>query len=131
MSNWKKAYGWIGHIITNKAEGQSEAEDNVIAVTPEQFSRLVSDYQNLTLDKRIKVEQLGVTSIREVYFLACGTAFSEGFTHYGTVFGEAELRADRPELVVDLDQEYRQAMKEIYGIELPPSRIMIGCSSEH
>lgn len=131
MSNWKRAFGWVGHIITSDEESQSDTQINVVAVSPEQFARLVKDFQDLKLDERIRVEQLGITSIGEVLFLACGTGFSEGFDYFGTVFMEAELRAEGGKNAVDLDEEYRKAMKEIYGIELPPCRIMVGCSSEH
>lgn len=50
---------------------------------------------------------------------------------YGTVFAEAKARSAPGPQVVDINAEYLKAMKEIYGLELPPCRLMVGCASEH
>lgn len=127
MSNWKKAYGWSGHILVSSDECESNHDDNVVAVPDEVFKRIVVDHDNDGLDDRVSVRQLGVTD-GETMFLATGTWFSEGFTHYGTVFEEAEVRAEPGESRVDIDEQYLAAMKEVYGLDLPPCRLMIGCS---
>lgn len=130
MSNSKHAYGWSGHILVPSDEMESNHHENVVAVPAGVFQLIASDYNECKLDERIEAEQLGVTS-GEVLFLATGFSFSEGFTHYGAVFDEAELRALPGESRVDFDAEYLAAMKEVYGLDLPPCRLMIGCSSEH
>lgn len=130
MSNWKTAYGWSGHILVSSDENESNHHDNVVAVPDEIFRRIVADHDNDGLDDRILARQLGVTS-GETLFLATGTSFSEGFPHYGAVFEEAEVRAEPGESRVDLDEQYLAAMKDVYGLDLPPCRLMIGCSSEH
>jgi len=127
MSNWKRAYGWSGHILTAIPEDVSP-ENNVVLVQAEAFEALVNDFENGSLDTRIGCEQLGIAS-EPVCFLAAGTGFSDGFSFYGTIFTEAEARVEG-KVSVDLDAEYLVAMKEIYGIELPPCRLMIGCSCE-
>lgn len=133
MSNLKYAYGWDGHIITSRAETKSNKQDNVIAVPQGTFDRLVKDMGDDKLDPRIEARQLGWLAIEEVYFIATGRAFSESFAHYGTVFEEAEGLEGGNEAVgrADRNKDYIAAMKEIYGIELPPSKLMVGCSSEH
>lgn len=130
MSNWKTAYGWSGHILVSSDELESNHDDNVVAVPNEVFQRIVVDHDNDGLDDRISARQLGVTS-GETLFLAIGTCFSEGFTHYGAVFDEAEVRALPGAARVDLDEQYLAAMKEVYGLDLPTCRLMIGCSSEN
>lgn len=131
MSNHKKGYGWSGHILLPQSEEQSSVEHNVIAIPDEIFSRIKDDYEKCKLDTRISVKQLGFTADFEITFMAIGTGFSEGFEFYGTPFIEAELRAERHPLERDLDADYLTAMKDIYGLELPRCRLMIGCSSEH
>ena len=130
MSNWKTAYGWSGHILVSSDECESSHDDNVVAVPDEVFRRIVADHESDRLDEWVTVKKLGVTS-EETLFLATGTCFSEGFTHYGAVFEEAEVRAEPGESRVDIDEQYLAAMKEVYGLDLPPCRLMIGCSSEH
>ncbi|MES2694491.1 MAG: hypothetical protein V4773_13530 [Verrucomicrobiota bacterium] len=133
MSNHKYAYGWDGHIITSKEETKSNKQDNVIAVPQEVFDRLVKDMGDCKLDPRIEAHQLGWLAIEEVYFVATGRAFSESFAHYGTVFEEAEMLegGNEPISRADRNRDYIAAMKEIYGIQLPPCQLMVGCSSEH
>ena len=130
MSNCKFAYGWSGHIIASRGEVDSNPDHNLVAINPSIFEALVNAYENDTVDERIEVEQLGVTD-GDVCLLATGSCFSEGFTHYGTVFVEAENRIDPGPAYIDHDAEYLKAMKDIYKLELPPCRLMIGCASEH
>jgi hypothetical protein len=77
------------------------------------------------------VEQLGVTSVEPVYFLAAGSGFTEAFSFYGAPFEEAELRLEGDPLKVDTDAEYLAVMRDHYGLTLPPCRLMIGCASEN
>lgn len=130
MSNWKNAYGWSGHILVSENECESDPENNVVAVPDEIFNRILEDYNLDNLQIDISAARLGVNS-EDVIFLATGTGFSMGFDHYGTVFYEAELRALPGAQAVDDDREYLKAMKDVYGLDLPPCRLMIGCSSEH
>jgi hypothetical protein len=130
MSNSKHAYGWAGHIIVSSDDNKSRPHDNVVAVDPDKFSKLFKDYENCELDPRVRIERLGVIDSDGVFLAAgCPESFSDGFTYYGTVFQEGELRQDGGELTADDD--YLEAMDEIYGITLPECRLMIGCSSEH
>jgi hypothetical protein len=131
MSNWKNAYGWSGHILVSNKHNDSSRLDNVVAIEHDTFKRIVRDHEDDFLDSRIETKVLGVTGIEDVLFLATGVGFSEGFTYYGTVFNEAELRALPGKQAIDHDAEYLQAMKDVYGLDLPPCRLMIGCSSEH
>lgn len=130
MSNWKHAYGWCGHILTTE---DGSPEDNVIKIPTLAFKSLVEDLGNCKLDPRIEGELLGVIADEEACLLATGYAFSTGFTYYGTVFEEAEMLAGGNEAVSREDQarEYLTAMKELYGLNLPSCKLMIGCSSEH
>jgi hypothetical protein len=130
MSNWKNAYGWSGHILVSEAECESNPEHNVVAVQDDVFRRIVEDYNSGNLQIDIEAARLGVNS-EDVIFLATGTGFSMGFDHFGTVFDEAELRALPGKRAIDIDAEYISAMKDVYGLDLPPCRLMIGCSSEH
>ena len=130
MSNWKRAYGWSGHIIASDFDTRPNPDHNLIVVPRSIFRRLEEDYDSARLDPRIHVERLGVLDPDPTELLACGTSFSQGFTHYGTVFLEAEIRAEGGKPNIDRDAEYLAAMKEIYGIDLPPCRLMVGCSSE-
>lgn len=130
MSNWKNAYGWSGHILVSEANCESDPEHNAVAVPDNVFNRIIEDYKSDNLQCDIGAALLGVTS-KETVFLATGTGFSIGFDHYGTVFDEAELRASPGSQAVDDDREYLKAMKDVYGLDLPPCRLMIGCSSEH
>jgi hypothetical protein len=132
MSNWKHAYGWSGHILINENDHSSNLNQNLIAILSDVFEKILNDYRNCKLDERIGVEQLGIID-SDYYFLAAGSpvTFSEGYEYYGTIFSEAELRCEPGPNVVDHDSIYLKAMKEIYGLELPPCHLMIGCSSEH
>jgi len=130
MSNHRHAYGWSGHIITSTDETDSNQHHNLVAVPPDLFKALADAYYEDTLDDRVEVKQLGVTN-SDTIFLACGSSFSDGFTYYGTVFQEAESRSAPGPQSVDHDTEYLKAMKDVYGIDLPPCQLMIGCSSEH
>lgn len=130
MGNSKHAYGWSGHILVSKDDLGSSSDHNVIAVPQSLFSKLVYDYQNCKLDARIRIKKLGALG-HSTSFLAAGANFSDGFTHYGTVFEYAELRAEGQPLTLYQDGDYLKAMKEIYGLDLPPCRLMVGCSSEH
>lgn len=131
MSNWKHAYGWSGHILVSGDETESSRDDNLVAIPEEKFRAIAEAYSNLKLDERIECRQLGVTCDGEILFLATGSCFSEGFTYFGTVFAEAETRACPGPPAVDHDAEYLRAVEEIYGLDLPPCRLMIGCASEH
>lgn len=131
MSNWKHAYGWSGHILVSNDEMGSSFDHNIVAIPPEKFRALIEAHENCKMDERIESEKLGTTSSGDIVFLATGSCFSHGFTYYGTVFEEAEARALPGPPAIDHDAEYLQAMKEIYGLELPPCRLMIGCASEH
>lgn len=131
MSNHKHAYGWSGHILTSSDEMNSNPDDNLVAIPADKFKAMVEASENCDIDDRIETRKLGITSTGEVIFLATGTCFSEGFTNYGTVFAEAEARSAPGPQAIDHDGEYLKAVKEVYGIELPPCRLMIGCASEH
>lgn len=133
MSNNKYAIGWMGHIIASASDTDSDPKHNVVAIPRLTWERLVQDYESGKLDPRIEVNQLGILASGEVYYLACGYAFSVGFDHYGTVFEEAEMLEGGNNSVprVEQSREYMTAMKEIYGIDLPPCRLMVGCASEH
>lgn len=117
--------------MTPESNADSDPQHNVVAIPDEVFKRIAKAMDDLELDARIQAEQLGITSIKGVYFLATGIGFSEGWKYYGTPFEEAELRAEGHMLERDVDKEYLQAMKEIYSLDLPPCRMMIGCASEH
>lgn len=130
MSNWKHAYGWSGHIVVSSDDMSSKPQSNVVAIPPAKFKALVEAHKNCKMDERIESRVLGIESA-PTYFLAVGSCFSEGFTHYGTIFTEADSRAEPGPPSIDHDAEYLQAMKELYGLELPPCRLMIGCASEH
>jgi hypothetical protein len=131
VSNHKYAYGWSGHILCRKSEHDGNKRDNVIAIDDEVFDRIATNMGDCELDPRIEVHQLGWLSIETVYYLAAGVCFTESFAHYGCPFAEAEAREGPVPVQFDHDGEYIKAMKEIYGITLPPCRLMIGCSSEH
>lgn len=131
MSNWKHAYGWIGHILTDSLENRSDPDDNVVAIPTEIYRRIARDRDSGHVDQRIHFEELGVTSEEAPGLMASGYGFAIGFTHYGTVFVEAEIMAEGQPVRINHKDEYMKAMKEIYGLDLPPCRIMIGCSSEH
>lgn len=132
MSNWKHAYGWSGHILTSSNERDGDPDDNVIAIPPDIFERLVRDHEQIKTDPRISSKVIGYEhGPEDVQFLATGSGFSEGFRHFGTVFIEAEARALPGPPAIDHDREYLAAMKEIYGLTLPPCRLMIGCATEH
>jgi hypothetical protein len=106
----------------------------VVAVPESTFRRLQKNAGDCKLDPRIEVEELGVLDDSEnVFFLACGYAFSDGFENYGTIFKEAEMLEGGNNAVSRKEQErpYIEAMKEIYGIDLPPCKLMVGCSSEN
>lgn len=124
MSNDKYAYGWSGHILVSSDEMDSDLRANVVAIPPDVFKALLKAYGDCKLDERIEVQRLGITSEHTI-FLAAGSSFSEGYANYGTVFQRAELQWS------GRDAGYLQAMQEIYGLELPPCRLMVGCSSEH
>jgi len=129
MSNWKRAYGWSGHILISEEEDGTNLDDNVVAVPEATLERIEADMDSIGLDERIEAHQLGVED-SDCTVLAVGTCFSEGFGWFGTVFLEAELRGMPGPPAIDHDGEYLTAMKEIYGLELPPCRLMVGCSVE-
>lgn len=130
MSNWKKAYGWSGHILVSTDDTDGKPNHNVVAIPTDKFNAIVKDYEECELDERIEVNRLGIIDC-DTILLACGCCFSEGFEHYGNVFEQAEARATPGPPAIDHDTEYLVAMKEIYGLDLPACRLMIGCSSEH
>jgi hypothetical protein len=125
------AYGWLGHIVVSKYEMEGSNEHNVVAIPDDVFNLLNDARANCKLDSRIMAELIGVEDAGKAVFLAVGTGFSKGFRYYGTVFMEAEIQSQCQPLYVDHDAEYHSAMLELYGLDLPPSRLMIGCSSEH
>lgn len=130
MNNSKYAYGWVGHILVDKDEMESCEADNVVAVEHEKFAALLKAWiDDDNLDARVKIARLGITD-SDTFFLACGhpDSFSEGYEHYGTGFAAADLCSQLPN---PDDVDYRQAMREVYGLDLPPHRFMVGCSSEH
>ena len=131
MSNWLHAYGWMGHILCSQSDGSSAPEHNVVAIPEEAFARLVADFDSGRID-RFEVEKLGVED-GDTCFLAAGYAFSAGFRFYGTIFAEAEMLEGGNEAVSRARQEapYLAAFKEIYGVELPPCKLMIGACREH
>lgn len=104
--------------------------DNLVAIPPEKFKAICRAHFSLKLDERIGARPLGVLG-NGIIFLATGSSFSEGWKHYGTVFQEAEARSVPGPQAIDHDAEYMKAMKEIYGLSVPPCRLMIGCSSEN
>lgn len=133
MSNCKHAFGWSGHILVSYEGDDSNEDDNVIAIAPDVFARIVQDCEDLNLDGTpINVKRLGVLDSGEGP-IAVGhrSTFSDGFEFYGTVFKEADLRCSPGTQAMDTDAEYLAAMKERYGLELPPCKLMVGCSSEH
>lgn len=135
MSNDKHAYGWCGHILVSDVDHDDDKAAGPIVVIPDMaFRSLVAAYENNRLDGRICVERLGVVD-SEFYYLAVGhpTTFTTGYTYFGAVFEEAENRVEGGEAVdpKDRDAEYLKAMKEIYNLDLPPCKLMIGCSVEH
>jgi hypothetical protein len=137
MSNDKSAYGWSGHLLISDAEHDKEKahrREGVVVIPDLAFLSLVRAMENCKLDGRINVERLGVVT-SEYYFLAAGhpATFSEGYQYYGTVFTNAEDRVEGGNAVDPKarDAEYMAAMKEIYALDLPPCRLMVGCSVEH
>jgi hypothetical protein len=132
MSNHKHAYGWSGHILARKSLEIDHAlltSQNVIAVSDQLFDRIHTDLYDGNLPAGMHAEILGIEQYPN--FLALGTGFSEGWEFYGAPFDEAELRLEGAPLAIDEDAEYRSIMKSHYGLDLPPCRLMIGCSSEH
>lgn len=129
MSNWKHAYGWVGHILVleGEADHRDIAQHNVIEVPQATFDRIKADHDEMRLDQRIQVEQLGVIE-SDFVLLATGCKFSEGFKFFGTVFDAAENQ-HTPDSI-DYEENYIAAMKEVYGLDIPPCRPMVGCSSE-
>lgn len=131
MSNHIFAYGWSGHILVSDNESKGNVNANVVAVPDDIFVRLVSDYELHVEHEYIEAESLGFDCREEpISVMATGSGFARGFTHFGTVFTEAEDRLGGP-MAIDHDANYLAAMKKIYGLDLPPCRLMIGCSSEH
>lgn len=137
MSNHKYAFGWSGHILARKSEQDEEdrkgkmKRTNCIAIPDEIFDRIATDMDNCELPVGIEVHQLGWLAIETVHFLAAGAGFTESFEYYGAPFEEAELRLEKEPLARDVDADYLAAMKQHYGLELPPCRLMVGCASEH
>ena len=132
MSNLIHAIGWSGHILVRQSD-QEEGDPslNVIPVPDAIFDRICEDWHSCELPAGVQVDFLGVTGGETVFSLAAGTGFTEGFTWYGAPFEEAELRLDGDPLRVDTDAFYLAVMKEHYRLDLPPCRLMIGCSSEN
>jgi hypothetical protein len=130
MSNWKHAYGWVGHIISPESEVPSDPNDNVVAVPDAVFHKIMADMNSCKLDARIMANALGNESDADDALLATGVFFSVGFEHFGTVFSAAYFSGISEQSYNEI-LHYKQAMKDIYGIELPPARHMVGCSSEH
>ena len=137
MSNHKYAFGWSGHILARKSEQDEEdrkgkmKRTNCVAIPDAIFDRIAADMGNCELPAGIEVHQLGWLAIETVYFLAAGAGFTESFEYYGAPFEEAELRLEKEPLARDFDADYLAAMKQHYGLELPPCRLMVGCASEH
>ena len=129
MSNHKNVYGWSGHLLVEDDALDSDPDHNLVAIPRATFNRIKEALDQIQLDQRIDARRIGITD--GDFYLATGTGFSRGFEHYGTVFEEAELRASPGPPFIDHDAEYMKAMKEIYGLDLPPCKLMIGCSSEH
>ncbi len=127
MSASTYAYGWKGHILAPADEClDADRLNNVVPVPEEAWLKLLDVVESGDSAAGVRMEKLGLLCKGDVYYIATGTAFVEGYTNYGTVFGPAEDGA----LAVDEDTEYHQVMLEIYGITLPPSRFMIGCSTD-
>ena len=130
MSNWKRSFGWVGHIVAPDDSKDSDEQCNLVAIPREAFDQLIKDREDDLIDRRISVRTLGVTD-GDVELLAVGTYFSEGFEHYGTVFEAAQALRDGIPPDFHSDEIYRAAMREIYDVKLPKSKFMIGCNSEH
>ncbi len=137
MSNDQHAYGWSGHLLLSDAEHTKEKamrKEGVIVIPDLAFLSIIRAMENDKMDGRIHAERLGVTT-SDYYFLAVGhpATFSTGYTHFGTVFENAEDRAEGGNAVdpKSRDAEYLAAMKEVYHLDLPPCRLMVGCSIEH
>lgn len=132
MSNLIHAIGWSGHILVRQSD-QEEGDPslNVIPVPDAIFDRICKDWHSCELPAGVQVDFLGVTGRETVFSLAAGTGFTEGFTWYGAPFEEAELRLEGDPLKVDVDAVYLAVMRDHYGLDLPPCRLMIGCSSEN
>ena len=132
MSNLIHAIGWSGHILVRQsAQEEGDPSLNVIPVPDAIFDRICKDWHSCELPAGVQVDFLGVTGEETVFSLAAGTGFTEGFTWYGAPFEEAELRMEGDPLKVDTDAIYLAVMKDHYGLDLPPCRLMIGCSSEN
>lgn len=126
MSASTYAYAWKGHILTSSEDwNPSDQSDNVVPVPLEIWERLLEDRDNCELPSELRAEKLGLLSSDDTYFLACGTAFHEAYTNYGSIYPSP----DEP-LARDEDAEYHQAMKYSYNLTLPPSQTMFGCSTE-
>lgn len=126
MSNWKKAYGWYGHIlVSSKEEYRSKPSVGLVCVYEHLLRPLIQDHENCELPapSPVVVRRLGVVD-SDFELWATGHSFSKGFEFYGTVFKDAIDRAAQ-------DRAYLEYMKCHYGISLPPCQAMVGCSSEH
>ncbi len=130
MSNQQYAYGWDGHILYSELEGDTKPESNQIAIPDDIFQRLFLDYCNCHLSDEIEVKQIGNLN-SDVIILATGRAFTNAWPSYGTIFCEADALADgnNPVSRDDLNKTYLDEMKRIYGLDLPPCRLMVGACS--
>jgi hypothetical protein len=129
MSKYIYAFGWYGHILVPADEADSEPEHNTIAVDRAIFERMRAEREDSALDDRIEMEQLGFGS-NEDCPIAVGYGMSIGVRYYGTIFAEADAQDEPGPPAIDHEREYLDAMKEIYGLELPPCKPMIGCYME-
>ena len=132
MRNLIHAIGWSGHILVRQsAQEEGDPSLNVIPVPDAIFDRICKDWHECELPAGVQLDFLGMTGGETIFSLAAGTGFIEGFTWYGAPFEEAELRMEGDPLKVDVDAVYLAAMRDHYGLDLPPCRLMIGCSSEN
>ena len=131
MSNHKYAYGWDGHILVSEEWDESIPERNQIAVPDEVIARIYEAHADDEMDERIHVERLGVHG-SDVIILATGRAFTNAWPGYGTIFLEADTLAEGCNAVSrdDLNRPYMLAMQEVYGLSLPPPRMMVGVASQ-
>lgn len=128
MGSSMTAYGWIGHVLVSESDWETNPERNEIAIPDKAFKLLLTAMEDCELDSRITAHRLGVKD-SDVYYLAAGVGFNDAV--FGGVFHEAEARDGVGVTDKQIDQNYLDAMKEIYGVDLPPCRIMIGCAREY
>lgn len=130
MSNDKHAYGWSGHILARESEYDEKAlQENVVFLNDKLFDKIYYDFLNSNIPYGIQIELLGLICREKLNFMASGSGFTKAFRFYGSPFIQAECRSKEP-IIINNDIEYLSSMRSQYGIDIPPCRLMIGCSFE-